>query len=443
MKKTNLKTLVLTAAFLFLLSGTLKAQWLELNTGVGYDLKSLSIPTPDVVWASGQDGKVIKSVDGGFTWTDVSLPVPGGGQHTSWNIFALDQNTAIASTIEWGNYTAHLFRTSNGGLNWTEVLSQAGTMFNNVWIYPDNTAFLVGDQLGDQYWVAYKSTNGGATWSALTIPCGADEYGYNNSLFVRNGVTYFAGTTWDFNTWTVLKAQVYKSYNLTDWQVFDAGAGVQPPNLTSPNSLWFNDANKGYVNGAYTVNGGKKWLALPRPDPSSSILTLVGYEQRLWAITSDPSNLNVYYTNCRGNRWALVYSPSIPGAVNNQLTGSRVFNTDIVLYLIRNNGTIAKYVEPIDQDNPSVNNPAGSLIQNYPNPFNPITEIQYQIPANGFVSLKIYDMLGRETATLVNEVKTAGTYSIQWNASSLSSGIYFYRLETGNFVETRKMMLVK
>ena len=72
MKTISSQKLTLIAAALFLFSGTLKSQWAELNTGVNYDFKALSIPAPDVVWASGQDGKVIKSVNGGATWTEVS-----------------------------------------------------------------------------------------------------------------------------------------------------------------------------------------------------------------------------------------------------------------------------------------------------------------------------------------------------------------------------------
>lgn len=83
------------------------------------------------------------------------------------------------------------------------------------------------------------------------------------------------------------------------------------------------------------------------------------------------------------------------------------------------------------------------LEQNYPNPFNPTTTIQYQIPNDGLVTLKIYDMLGKEVATLVNEVKTAGTFDVQWNASGLPSGVYFYKLTSNNFTDVKRMILMK
>lgn len=83
------------------------------------------------------------------------------------------------------------------------------------------------------------------------------------------------------------------------------------------------------------------------------------------------------------------------------------------------------------------------LYQNYPNPFNPTTSIEYIVPSNEFISLKVYDMLGREVATLVNEQKTAGRYNIQFDASDFSSGIYLYRIQTDNFKSTKRMTLIK
>ncbi|MGE5437278.1 MAG: T9SS type A sorting domain-containing protein [Syntrophothermus sp.] len=84
-----------------------------------------------------------------------------------------------------------------------------------------------------------------------------------------------------------------------------------------------------------------------------------------------------------------------------------------------------------------------ALKQNYPNPFNPETKINYSVAKDGNVSLIIYDIMGREVLTLVNEQKTMGNYTVSFNASTLTSGIYFYRIQTGNFVETKKMVFLK
>ena len=83
------------------------------------------------------------------------------------------------------------------------------------------------------------------------------------------------------------------------------------------------------------------------------------------------------------------------------------------------------------------------LHQNFPNPFNPTTTIKYQIPELSIVTIKIYDVLGNEIASLINEEKPAGNFEVEFNGEGLPSGIYFYRLQAGNFVETKKMVLMK
>ena len=83
------------------------------------------------------------------------------------------------------------------------------------------------------------------------------------------------------------------------------------------------------------------------------------------------------------------------------------------------------------------------LEQNYPNPFNSSTTIQYSIPERSNVTIKVFDLLGREVAILVNEEKQAAVYNVNFNGGGLASGVYFYRIETGNFVEVKKMILMK
>jgi hypothetical protein len=83
------------------------------------------------------------------------------------------------------------------------------------------------------------------------------------------------------------------------------------------------------------------------------------------------------------------------------------------------------------------------LSQNYPNPFNPTTKISYSIPKAGIVTMKIFDVTGREVASLVNELMQPGAYTVDFNASAFASGVYFYRLEAQDFIDTKRMVLLK
>ncbi|MBK7379140.1 MAG: T9SS type A sorting domain-containing protein [Ignavibacteriales bacterium] len=112
--------------------------------------------------------------------------------------------------------------------------------------------------------------------------------------------------------------------------------------------------------------------------------------------------------------------------------------------LIRNSASIswnAARVTAVGNEYPLPNK--FSLEQNYPNPFNPSTSIQYAIDGRRFVSLKVFDVLGNEVATLVKEEKPTGVYEVNFNATQLSSGIYFYTLKAGSFIETKKLILMK
>jgi hypothetical protein len=95
------------------------------------------------------------------------------------------------------------------------------------------------------------------------------------------------------------------------------------------------------------------------------------------------------------------------------------------------------------KETPNISPIKFELHQNYPNPFNPSTTIQFDIPKAAFVTLKVYNVLGQEVATLVNEKREAGRYEVEFDGSKLTSGVYFYRLQAGSFVQTRKMILLK
>jgi hypothetical protein len=111
----------------------------------------------------------------------------------------------------------------------------------------------------------------------------------------------------------------------------------------------------------------------------------------------------------------------------------------------QNNERIYKVSNPITSVYDKFSNVANSFIlsQNYPNPFNPVTNIQYAVSSMQVVTLKVYDLLGREVATLVNKEKPAGTYEVDFDGGKFPSGVYFYQLKAGKYSETKKMVLMK
>ncbi|HSW55299.1 MAG TPA: T9SS type A sorting domain-containing protein [Ignavibacteriaceae bacterium] len=106
-------------------------------------------------------------------------------------------------------------------------------------------------------------------------------------------------------------------------------------------------------------------------------------------------------------------------------------------------GNLGEVITTVIGENNNINASSLYLAQNYPNPFNPITKIQYAVGNRQFVSLKVYDILGRQVATLVNDEKSAGSYTVEFNAGELSSGVYYYKLTAGDFSEIKKLVLVK
>jgi hypothetical protein len=107
------------------------------------------------------------------------------------------------------------------------------------------------------------------------------------------------------------------------------------------------------------------------------------------------------------------------------------------------NGTFCGNPTSIESENVSTLPTDFALGQNYPNPFNPSTKISWQSPVSSHTTLKLYDVLGNEVATVVNEYKPAGTYEVEFDATNLISGIYFYRMEVKEFIQTKKLILLK
>jgi hypothetical protein len=143
---------------------------------------------------------------------------------------------------------------------------------------------------------------------------------------------------------------------------------------------------------------------------------------------------NIYH-NVSENYFWYVQGQKFPIFLISYSTYSNTYSK-VVSYCIEN--------EPVGINQISTTVPDKFILyQNFPNPFNPVTNIKYQISNNSFVILKIFDILGKVVATLVNEKQTPGTYEVKWDAMICPSGIYFYSLETDNFKQTKKMILIK
>jgi hypothetical protein len=191
-----------------------------------------------------------------------------------------------------------------------------------------------------------------------------------------------------------------------------------------------------FYNGTYTVAGtGWQYITLQNPIPfqvGQNLLLEVCYNNAAWTAYSP-----VYATTTAGNQMA-AYSTDLPtddGCTTGWTAGTYNYrpNTCFVMGLGVLGVGNTHNVIPGEY----------KLSQNYPNPFNPTTKIDYAIKKNGFVSLKIFDVLGREVKQLVNETKNAGYYSVDFNGAEFSSGVYFYKLESNGFTDVKRMMLIK
>jgi hypothetical protein len=143
----------------------------------------------------------------------------------------------------------------------------------------------------------------------------------------------------------------------------------------------------------------------------------------------------------------VVYNTSNSGVVSNWInciaiddSGNKWIGTDAGLAVFKEGGVVSAE----ENSNPKSQLPSHiTLYQNYPNPFNPTTTIEFAIPTSGYVSLKVFNITGQEVATLVNKELILGNHKVEWNPQNLSSGLYFYKLETKGYIETKKLILMK
>jgi hypothetical protein len=214
-------------------------------------------------------------------------------------------------------------------------------------------------------------------------------------------------------------------YDGSNWAIFNQDIAPMPEGADF--NVFIHSGSDDFVHTATVANISSNWTVIDNP-------VLNGNPDAIFFITQNwnPSGGSGVYNNSPTGVW---YDGS-NWAIFNQDIAPMPEGADFNIYLA-NDGVTGV------EDRNDVVVERFRLEQNYPNPFNPSTTITYQVPENSFVSIKVYDVLGKEVTSLINEEKSVGSYEVEFDATSLPSGIYFYRLQAGNYTTTKKMILLK
>jgi photosystem II stability/assembly factor-like uncharacterized protein len=387
-------------------------------------------------------GKVYKTTDGGHNWMLTNRSIQNYLRSTGF----FDANTGIIGAI---NDSLHiLYRTTDGGNNWTDITSSIqGTKPSaicGISIVNSTTAFASG-----RYYCpanVIKTTNAGLNWVSLPIDTSlvrslVDCYFWSaDSGFIVGGYSpnnlYYTGHSVVLMTvngglnWT----RVYYSTRISEW--------CWKIQFVNPLLGYVSiERDFGLTYYLKTTNGGLNWADKPFMVYDVEGIGFLNENTGWiggWGVNPGPGL--TYETTNAGANWHLAGW----GINMNRIR----FISDTLAYAVGK--TVYKYTrEPIGIQPISTEVPKQfSLGQNYPNPFNPGTKIRFSLPfpSKGGVQevrLIIYDVLGREITTLVNEQLKAGIYEVSWDASNFPSGVYFYKLQTDNYTESKKMILVK
>jgi len=413
--------------------------WRLLTSGVDSSIVCIDIVDTLISYAGTKNGKVLKTTNGGDTW-DV-LFTNHGGDITS--VLALSEQKAFI--IVNSETSTQIKRTVSFGASWGTVYEDTspGSHLNAIHMFDDDNGFAIGNPVGGQ-WMLLNTTDGGANWnSGGSLPQNGSETGFNNSMdWIGNQMGWF-GTD---------NGRVYKTT--------DGGTTWQSSTTTFTNSttVSFTDDQKGVASGDATDrthDGGLTWTTAPDQIGGyvSAGTAVKGVDGRWYFIFGN----EIFKTEDQGDNFIMDYTQV------NTFNGIDVEivqideNHWITGYAVGEMGTIAKYVELLlatdVEETENVLPDSYTLKQNYPNPFNPSTTIEFSLPAVSDVKISIYNILGQEVVTLLNEQRSAGNHSVVWNArdsygTRLSSGIYFYKLNAtginGNdFTDIRKMVLLK
>ena len=417
---------ILLIIILILITKNINSQWIVTSQPSGFDIFDCSFINSETGYICGYGNTIYKTLTGGVNW--INLSFPGTAQNIN-AIYFFDVNTGmIVSTNDT------LYRTTNGGTNWdTKVF--IGYPATKFFFLDNNTGWATG------YGRLAKTTNGGFNW------------------VVSNSITY--GPVHFINSMTGWTSD-YSSGSSTIYKTTD-GSVNWIPQYTATNfriiySMFFLNENTGWVSGyrefiAKTTNGGINWVEQNFTSGGQGIYSIEFTNQNTGWASADGSK--IFSTSNGGNNWSsTILSPNSGRFTKvhfvNQSTGwltgqyGRVFRTT-------NTGGLTNTTNTTNETPDKF-----KLSQNYPNPFNPSTIIKFSVPqlsslhalGRDLVTLKVYNILGKEVATLVNENLQPGTYEIPFSINQYTniqypSGVYFYKIIAGDFTDTKRMLMIK
>ncbi|MBE2216866.1 MAG: T9SS type A sorting domain-containing protein [Ignavibacteria bacterium] len=401
--------------------------WGTQTSGVTALLQTVSTPSQNVCWIGGATATVRLTTNGGSTWVNAN-PNPGVITGDVYNIWAIDATTALLTTSPSATF---IYRTTNSGTNWTQVFTQAGGFIDAIVMANATTGYAYGDPVSAR-WSLWKTTNGGVNWDStgMYLPQAATEAGWNNAMCVVGNNIWF-GTN---NT---------KVYRSTNGGATGSWTGVATTGNLNTYGVWFTSPTNGICVGTIvqkTTDGGATWVNGGAPAGTGNMTSIAGLGDNYWLTRG----ANIYGSTDFGATWT---GAGFTGVAANALWGTFITSGSPCLtgWSVGANGTLVKLNgSPVAINDPSSLLPSEyRLSQNYPNPFNPTTSITFDMPASGNVELKIYDILGKEIAVLVNGEMNPGTHVVPFDASSLASGVYIYKLTSGSFSDSKKMVLIK
>jgi photosystem II stability/assembly factor-like uncharacterized protein len=401
----------------------------------------ISQMNPNIIFGGCQDNGLTGTTDGGITW---KYSYPGAGDGSGVAIHPVSPSTIFGTLGFFGNsWLFNRLRTTNYGNTWAQVNSgvePSSQSYNKIRVNNTSPVSVYSNVNKNLYY----STNNGDNWSkrnAAEFPFGISNF----SVRTYNNVTCIYVCLADTNSGQRLRMQIGSNDFMERSNGIPGGLSIRTVSMHPTNSKIAYAVINGLSAGNKifkTKDNGANWVNISGNLPNVPVADVVMHDKKdniLYAGTE----MGCYKTIDGGTAW-FRWNDGMPDA--NIITEMKSYRTSQdQFYVIASSYGRGFWKRP-------ESTPLGGtsfvpenfkLYQNYPNPFNPTTIITYDISLPGFVSLKLYDVTGREINTLINEQMDAGEYIYELNAAGLSSGIYFYSLTVGNFIETKRMLLLK